>query len=595
MSEAAVFIALTADGAALARRLQPSLPGSRVLGLAQRVSDCDELFTDSMTTIATAFEAGHPVIGICASGILVRAVAGHLTDKRDEPPVIALSADGASVVPLVGGHRGGNRLAHEIAGLTGGHAAITTASDVAQDVSLDSPPAGWRSGDASKAKRLMANLLARETVTLSGHDGGWLHPLGLPQVDSGEADILISTGRETGKADSLVYYPPRLAVGVGCERDCEPEELCALVRRTLGDAGLSEQAVAVLVSVDLKENEAAVHAAAAMLGVPARFYTPARLEEETPRLANPSDVVFREVGCHGVAEGSALAAAGADGSLVVGKHKSARATCAIAESADDIDPLGCGRARGHLAVVGIGPGKGDWRTPEVSGLLRGAEEIVGYGFYLDLVDDLIQGKPRHQTDLGAEEARARHAIELAAEGRDVALVCSGDAGIYALATLVWELIDKGDDPAWQRIDVTVSPGVSALQAAAARAGAPIGHDFCAVSLSDLLTPKETVIRRVTAAAEGDFVTALYNPRSQRRTVLIEQTKEIFLANRPADTPVVIARSLGRPDEAVRIVTLAEFDPAEIDMMTILLIGSSRTRKLRHDGRDRAYTPRGYLD
>ena len=156
------------------------------------------------------------------------------------------------------------------------------------------------------------------------------------------------------------------------------------------------------------------------------------------------------------------------------------------------------------------------------------------------------------------------------------------------------MLDQGQDAAWRRIEVTVAPGVSALQAAAARAGAPIGHDFCAISLSDLLTPRETILQRLQAAVDGDFVTALYNPRSQRRTELIERAIELYRAGRPATTPVVIARSLGRPDEAVRIVELQHLDPADIDMMTILLIGASRTTTLEHGGKLHAYTPRGYL-
>ncbi|MRG71149.1 precorrin-3B C(17)-methyltransferase [Alphaproteobacteria bacterium HT1-32] len=595
MSEAPVLVVLTASGAELARRIQARFPGCEIHGLASRVENCDRRFERTMEHIAGLFQAGRPVIGICAAGILIRAVAGLLADKQSEPPVLALSPDGGSVVPLLGGHKGANRLAQELAAVTGGVAAVTTAGDVLHGVSLDDPPAGWKIARPEAAKPVMADLLAGKPLSLCGDGGAWLAPLKLASADAASARIHVTTRSvDPLPEQSLVLHPPRLVIGVGCERDCAPEELTGLVRSTLERHGLAAASVAAVVSVDLKSDEPAVHAVAESLAVPARFFDPARLEQETPRLVNPSDIVFSEVGCHGVSEGAALAAVGASGQLVVPKTKSARATCAIAEATGDLDPLNLGVGRGHLAVIGVGPGSADWRTAEATALLTGAEDVVGYGFYLDLVADLIADKPRHQTDLGAEEERARRAIELAATGRRVALVCSGDAGIYALATLVWELLDQGQDAAWRRIEVTVAPGVSALQAAAARAGAPIGHDFCAISLSDLLTPRETILQRLQAAVDGDFVTALYNPRSQRRTELIERAIELYRAGRPATTPVVIARSLGRPDEAVRIVELQHLDPADIDMMTILLIGASRTTTLEHGGKLHAYTPRGYL-
>jgi cobalt-precorrin 5A hydrolase/precorrin-3B C17-methyltransferase len=180
----------------------------------------------------------------------------------------------------------------------------------------------------------------------------------------------------------------------------------------------------------------------------------------------------------------------------------------------------------------------------------------------------------------------------------VALICSGDAQIYAMAALVFELLEaegaRAVSDAARRVGVAVHPGISALQAASARAGALIGHDFCAISLSDLLTPRETILARLKAAAAGDFVVALYNPRSGRRTELIEIAKALLLAHRPAETPVLVGRALGRPEETVEVVTLGAFDAARIDMMTVVLVGSSASRAFRRgDGRLAAYTPRGY--
>ena len=293
-----------------------------------------------------------------------------------------------------------------------------------------------------------------------------------------------------------------------------------------------------------------------------------------------------------MAEGAALAAAGADGTLVVAKRKSARATCAIARAAAPIHTTAIGRARGRLAVVGIGPGDAGWRTPEVSGLLATASDIVGYGLYLDLLGSVAAGKKLHPGTLGAETERASLALDLAASGKEVALVSSGDAGIYGLAALVFELIDRSDRRDWAAVDIVVSPGVSAMQAAAARAGAPLGHDFCAISLSDLMTPWPVIEARLEAAAIGDFVVALYNPRSARRREALAKAADILLAQRPADTPVLIARNLGRDGERVRLAALGSLAQADIDMLTIVIVGSSTSRVIPGDP-PRLYTPRGY--
>ena len=242
---------------------------------------------------------------------------------------------------------------------------------------------------------------------------------------------------------------------------------------------------------------------------------------------------------------------------------------------------------------GIGPGPAAWRTPEATDALRDASDVVGYGLYLDLVADVTAGKTLHSSGLGNEEDRVRQALDLAAAGKRVALISSGDAGIYGLATLAFELIARGQTPGWSRIEIAVCPGLSALQAAAARAGAPLGHDFAAISLSDLLTPWPVIEQRLHAAAAADFVLALYNPASQRRRSQLDRARDILLAARPADTPVVLARNLGRDGEQVEIVRLADDWAPRVDMLTLVLIGSSATRRVDAGGRAWAYTPRGY--
>ncbi|MFD0978335.1 precorrin-3B C(17)-methyltransferase [Tropicimonas aquimaris] len=558
-------------------------------------------FDDVATHLQALFASGRPIIGIAAAGILIRTLAPLLGNKRSEPPVLAVAPDGSAVVPLLGGHRGANALARQIAGILGTEAALTTAGDVALGVALDEPPEGWRLDNPEDAKPVMAALLAGQRGQLSG-DAPWLTPL----AEQGAVDVLPADADapvvlSVAGTPPLIYRRRAFALGVGCARGCPPDELIALVGQSLAEAGIAAGEIAAVHSIDLKTDEAAIHALARYLGVPARFHPAARLEQEAPRLANPSDVVFAEVGCHGVAEGAALAAAGPEGTLDMPKCKSVNATCAAAR----IGAGGTeGSPRGHLAVIGIGPGQAAWRTPEATRLIAEADELVGYGFYIDLLGPVARGRMRRDFALGEEEARCRYALEAAGEGRRVALICSGDGGIYAMGALVMELLDRdaaagGVSDAARRVALTHVPGISALQAASARAGALLGHDFCAISLSDLLTPREAIVKRLHAAAAGDFVIAFYNPVSRRRRTLLAEAREILLAHRPADTPVLLAQSLGRPEERLTLRRLDALDVDEVDMMTIVLVGASTSRRIPSGDIDAGaggswiYTPRGY--
>ncbi len=604
-----IVLCLSRSGEATAHRVASAL-GASVHGRTGRVGKADAFFANALDHTRNLFAAGVPVVGVCAAGILIRAVAPLLNDKRTEPPVVAVADDGSSVVPLLGGHRGANRLAREIAVVLGGSAAVTTAGDVALGLSLDEPPAGWRLTNPDDAKPAMAALLSGASATVVYDRAEWLAPLAerentrivqggldaLRRIDAGglerETEI---TGQgwhamvEIEGGPRLLYRAQQCTLGVGCARGCPPEELIALASKAMDRAMISPADVAAVVSLDLKADEVAMNALAAHLDVPFRVFDATTLEREAYRLANPSEVVFAEVGCHGVAEGAALAAAGSKAELVVEKQKTANATVAIARAAEPIINLP-GRKRGRVSLVGIGPGQAAWRTPEASRMIADAEELIGYGLYIDLLGPLAAGKPRHDYPLGGEEARCRFALEQAGKGRDVALICSGDAGIYAMGALVFELLDKGGlSDAASRVEVVSAPGVSALQAAAARAGAPLGHDFCAISLSDLLTPRDDILRRIGAAAEGDFVIAFYNPVSKTRRTLLAEAREILLGHRPADTPVLLASSLGRPEEKLVYRDLSALQVDEVDMLTVVLIGSSQSRLVG----DRMYTPRGY--
>ena len=586
-----VVLALSKSGEPTAHRIAAAL-GCAVHGRQDRVEKADAFFPNALDHARDLFAAGTPIIGVCASGILIRGVAPLLADKQAEPPVVSVSDDGSVVVPLLGGHRGANRLSKQIADAINGVAAVTTAGDVALGVALDEPPKGYRLQNPDDAKSVMAALLSGGGVAWNGAP---IFDADLPAGN--DVELCVTDAQEQGNETRLVYHPQQFTLGLGCARNADPAVMWAHVTETLQANDIAAGAIACVASIDLKADEPAIIQAAKRLGVPLRVFTADELNAETARLANPSDVVMAEVGTHGVSEGAALAAAGNEARLHVEKTKTATTTCALAKAPAPITQLR-GRARGRLSIVGIGPGQATWRTPEVSKLIADAEELVGYGLYIDLLGPLAAGKTRSDFPLGGEEARCRYALEQAAKGKNVALVCSGDAGIYAMGALVFELLDRAPDhegvsDAARRVEVVCSPGVSALQGAAARAGAPLGHDFCTISLSDLLTPRDDIIRRLHAAAEGDFVIAFYNPVSKTRRTLLAEARDILLQHRPADTPVMLATNLGRPTEHVRYRALKDLEVDEVDMLTVVLIGSSNTR-LAHLGEGpRMFTPRGY--
>jgi precorrin-3B C17-methyltransferase len=245
---------------------------------------------------------------------------------------------------------------------------------------------------------------------------------------------------------------------------------------------------------------------------------------------------------------------------------------------------------GSLVIVGTGPGKADLMTPATTAALAKATDLVGYGPYLERVPK-VRDQRRHASDNRVELERAMHALSLAAQGRQVVVVSGGDPGVFAMASAVFEAVESGD-PAWRGLDIRVEPGVTAMLAAAAEVGAPLGGDFCAISLSDNLKAWTTIERRLRAAAEADFVIALYNPASRARPAQLGTAFDLLRTIKPTGTPVLFVRAAGTADSKVITTTLGAADPAQADMRTLIIVGATTTRLVAREGRAPwVYTPR----
>ncbi|MEU7918577.1 precorrin-3B C(17)-methyltransferase [Micromonospora zamorensis] len=517
------------------------------------------------------------VVAFLATGAVVRILAPLLTDKRSDPAVVVVDEAARHAVALLGGHAGGgNDLAEQVGAVLDARPVITTATDAVDLPGLDT--LGWPVQGAAAA--VSRAILDGEPVRLVA-DADWPLPALPPNVRSTGEDAvdggyrLLVTDRVVPLDErTAVLRPPSLVAGVGASRGVPAAEVGELLHRVLADAGLDPASLRCLASADVKADEAGILSTADALGVPLVTWPATRLA--TVDVPHPSEVVRAAVGTPSVSEAAALlgpAGRPDDATLLVGKTATAMATVAVARHAP----------RGRLAVVGLGPGAADLRTPRAVAELRRAAVVVGLDQYLDQVRDVLRPGTRVlSSGLGAEEERARAAVAEAAAGRAVALVGSGDAGVYAMASPALEYADE-------RIDVVGVPGVTAALAAGALLGAPLGHDHAYVSLSDLHTPWEVIERRVTAAAEGDFVMVFYNPRSRARDWQLGKALGILAAHRPPDTPVGVVRNASRPGQRMHLATLTTVDPTVVDMYSVVVVGNSDTRLVA----GRMVTPRGY--
>ncbi len=541
-----------------ARRLMMAVPGAQLYGLMGRTTDVDRHFDRFGDTVRELFSEGVPIIGLCAAGILIRTVASLLTDTQTEPPVIAVAADGSAVVPLLGGMTGVNALAAQISAVLNVAAAITTTGKLQLNAVLPAPPSGYRLRNTEHVKAFIADLIAGVSVSLEG-DATWLTQSNIPFCPQGERTITITPYAIEGSPTRLIYHPLSLALTIVAPEKFTLTAWVEVIRDRLTTANLAPAAVACII-LPLTGAGAAISGIGKVLGIQIRFVD--RVE------FNP------------------------DWQIIADSHRDSSLIISLAPQPIEISSIG--QAQGKLTVIGTGPGAKQWMSPEVQDTIRSATDLVGYQTYLDLLGDLAVGKVCHASDNRVELDRSRLALDLAATGKNVVVVSSGDPGIYAMAAAVLEVFEREAKPQWQSIDLQIAPGISAMQAAAAAVGAPLGHDFCAISLSDILKPWEIVERRITAAATADFAIAFYNPVSSQRSWQLAAAKEILLKFRTPTTPVILARNLGRIGQQVQVITLAELMPESADMRTVILIGSSQTRVIpRADGESWVYTPRSY--
>ncbi|BAX57608.1 precorrin-3B C(17)-methyltransferase [Burkholderia stabilis] len=570
MTTPPAIVILGAGALDTARRIQARYPGARVHGLAARV-DADEPFDELGAHLRELYARGLPIVALCAAGIVIRCLAPALADKGVEPPVLAVAEDGSAVVPLLGGLTGVNVIARELAEWLGVAPAITTSGELRFGACVLNPPEGYALADLAQGKRFVSDLLAGAPTRIDGA-APWLDDVALPRDDAAAHAIRVTPDAWRGTQDELVIHPRSVVVGVDAHAVHADDALAARIEAALDAQGLARLALAAIVAPVSAIGEAVLEDAAQTLGAPLRF-------------------VDVEVDPHAQTDAATLLGRAL---RVAHTLRAASNGLACAVASHPVDPATLGRARGRLTVLGLGPGGAAWLTPAARAALAQATDILGYTTYVNMAGPFRADQRVHGTDNREEMQRARHAFELAAEGRRVAVVSSGDPGVFAMAAAVLEALDEARDPQWAKVDLRVEPGISASLATAAQAGAPLGHDFCAISLSDNLKPWDVIETRLRHAAQADLVMAFYNPISRARPWQLDRALDVVRAHRAADTVVVLGRDIGRPGATLATTTLGALRSDQVDMRTMVIVGSSTTRRFAIDGgREWVYTPRWY--
>ena len=586
--------------------------GRRIAEELQSRSPNAEIVKYSSAAVADLWGRNSALVFIMASGIVVRTIAPLLKDKKTDPAVVVIDDAGKHVISLAGGHLGGaNELARSIAGQVGGEAVITTSSDVngLTPIDLWARDHGLAVDDWSMlpliGTRYVNNGALRIFVDRARELPGEFLRVAEPRL----ADVIVTNRKniysgqsayaaegedcsiDTCRVKGQLYLRPRnVVVGIGCNSGTPAREIEDAVLEALSAANLSVLSMAACATIDIKGEEPGLREFVLKHALPFKLF--GRDELNQVHGVGRSETVFKATGAYAVSEPAALLASGAPG-LLAGKQKKGNVTVALAELISE-SANADRRAEGRIWVVGTGPGSLEHITPAAREAIRRSDVIVGYGTYLDLISDLLEGKKVLSTGMTQEVDRCRKAVELARDGKAVSVISGGDPGVYAMAGLVYELLKsqeagrEKDMPA-SPVAVEVIPGISALNAAASRLGAPLMHDFACISLSDRLTPWDVIEKRLEAAAAADFVIVLYNPRSKGRAGHLGRAREIVLRSRARNTVVGIVKGAMREQEQVIVTDLGRMRDDDVDMQTTVIIGNSKTFRWN----DLMITPRGY--
>lgn len=513
---------------------------------------------------------------VMALPIVVRLLAKRDLSKEGDPVVVAVDESGRFVIPVLGGHRGANRLAAELASRNGGTAVVTTSSELAGVAAVDGLSGFAAEGDVAK---LIESMLEGRTPIIR-HEIEWPAPIHL-RNGIGPAQVIISDTKSCLKGSrppTVQLIPPSLVVGVGCSSKASAEEVSLLIESVCLENDLDPRAIAKLATIDTRAD----HPALVGQHIPIVSFSSAQLASTD--VPNSSAEVESFVGTPSVCEAAALLASRSP-TLLVAKTKSLVATVAIARRCP----------KGTLKLVGLGPGTPMMRTPAAVEAIVNSEVIIGYEPYVEQCKELLSP---HQliirSPIGSEDQRARSALEYASQGRSVAIVCSGDPEVFAMASITFEILESrcremGIPSPENLLELAVIPGITAGLGGGALLGAPLGHDHAYLSLSDLLTPWDTIEKRIHAFGEADVVILIYNPKSKGRTWQLPKAIEILSSYRPGTTPVAVVRNVGRDAETKEIFSLESFDAREVDMSSLVIVGSSTTRRVG----SYLFTPRGY--
>ncbi len=594
------IISITKHGIGTGRKIKEALPGSHLYVPEKFAHGAHDEYTFALPTrtlIKNIFCKYKQLILIMAVGAAVRLIISNVKDKREDPAVVVIDDSGKFAISLLSGHIGGaNELTTKVSSIIGAQPVITTASDNSGAFSLDlaAKSLDWEIENPELITRVSAAIVNGESVALYQDAGETdcicknqlknidiLPDIKILKNSDYDAAIIITdriVNISSLKIPAVILRPKSLVLGIGCNRGTCCSEIEEAVSHIFTDNRLSTKCIKTLATIDLKNNEAGLLEYAKKHDLPIKYFNSKELNNIQTTHA-PSQLVQKHVGTESVCEAAALLAS--NGRVIVNKTSFNR-KITIAVSRVPAEKKG---KQGKLFLVGIGPGAPEMMTFKAKQVINASEVVIGYHAYINLIKPLLVQKTVYTTAMGKEIERVNQAIDLARQGEVVSLISSGDSGVYGMAGLVGEiLLHQNSKP-----EIELVPGIPAMVSAAALLGAPLNGDIATISLSDYLVPWDDIERRINLAAEGDFVIALYNPKSSKRQRQLEKARDIILKNRISTTPVGIVFHANRPGQKVVHTDLETFLDHPIDMNALIIIGNSKS--IMKD--TWMITPRGY--